>query len=94
MKLFSFIAASACALELDGVWSNRDGDLYQFDEDKLFIIGADNSIQQTTFSTVEVNGISILMFTDRNVRIGGTIDEETETINFGAGKGFDKLFLL
>jgi len=92
MKLFSFIAASACALELDGVWSNRDGDLYQFDEDKLFIIGTDNSIQQTTFSMVEVNGVSILMFTDRNVRIGGTIDEETETINFGADFGLLQRF--
>ena len=93
MKLFSFVAASAFTFDLDGVWTNRDGDLYQFDEDKLFIIGTDNSIQQTTFSTVEVNGVSILMFTDRNTRVGGTIDEETETINFGAGKGFDKLSL-
>ncbi|CBY20515.1 unnamed protein product [Oikopleura dioica] len=92
MKLFSFIAASAFAFELDGVWSNRDGDLYQFDEEKLFIIGKDNSVQQTTFSTVEVNGVSILMFTDRNTRVGGTINEETETINFGADFGILQRF--
>ena len=93
MKLFSFIAATAFSLDLNGVWVNRDGDLYQFDEEKLFIIGNDNSVQQTTFSTIEVNGISILMFTDRGNRRGGTIDEATETINFGAGKGLNKLSL-
>ena len=90
MKLFSFIAATAFSLDLNGVWVNRDGDLYQFDEEKLFIIGNDNSVQQTSFSTIEVNGISILMFTDRGNRRGGTIDETTETINFGAGKGLNK----
>lgn len=45
MKLFSFIAATAFSLDLNGVWVNRDGDLYQFDEEKLFIIGNDNSVQ-------------------------------------------------
>ncbi|CAG5113434.1 Oidioi.mRNA.OKI2018_I69.chr2.g7544.t1.cds [Oikopleura dioica] len=92
MKLFSFIAATAFSLDLNGVWVNRDGDLYQFDEEKLFIIGNDNSVQQTTFSTIEVNGISILMFTDRGNRRGGTIDEATETINFGADFGILQRF--
>ena len=63
MKLFSFIAATAFSLDLNGVWVNRDGDLYQFDEEKLFIIGNDNSVQQTTFSTIEVNGISHILLT-------------------------------
>jgi len=32
------------------------------------------------------------MFTDRNTRVGGTIDEETETINFGADFGLLQRF--